>query len=529
MALRYRELQAPTVIQPGYYDGGSREAAAALSDTLGAFGKLATDYGVKQGTARGEQAGAQAGASGNPDFKKGMWLMTAYGQAFNNSAMRSYAIKSEADAEDQAARLEVQSADNPDTFRQLYGQVAQETLKHAPPEARAVLTDLYNKRMIEGVARLSRGQATEYNKQARSDLAEGIGRSTDRIARLRSTDDPTQHALADQEEAKLGLMIDGSQRDGTLSAVEAQALHKDAYDQAITQTVQTRFDNELGNPYGDPVKFIQNLQEQNKTSDILSPEQEDKLTGSLFAQLRDRNALRTEATTAQRLEREQRWQEGEKTATELWLGHRLNNTTLLRMVSSGDLDPGLGRILASSLTSAASEGPSDPRALMEATLDLDKLDERQLLTYPGLSRGDRESLIKKRAENATGWRATQQAREGEQRIDRSLGIAPGTMTATLSDAQKTARQRAMTSWYNQVDALPPLERQAKAISISEDVISTTISTDTQLTIERKMQSRQAVIDEYAKLGDLDEEQQKQRQLTLDALDSSISRLRAKVK
>ena len=44
--------------------------------------------------------------------------------------------------------------------------------------------------------------------------------------------------------------------------------------QIVTATVDARFEKVLNDPYGDPIKFIKNLQEANKSSEALLPDEE---------------------------------------------------------------------------------------------------------------------------------------------------------------------------------------------------------------------------------------------------------------
>src|SRR5690606_2584583 len=80
-----------------------------------------------------------------------------------------------------------------------------------------------------------------------------------------------------------------------------------------------------------------------------------------------------------------------------------------------------------------------------------------------------ELLLLKREQEAS-WKGTQAAREADARIERALGILPGTMIQSLSDEQKAALDQAKTEWYNEVDKLPPAERQGAVLSVAEDVI-----------------------------------------------------------
>lgn len=486
--VQYRQLSAPEAVDTTQYNDGSAAAATKLAATFKDFTNDSSVLGQEMSSSEGAKAGDLAGAVGDPNLHEGFTKYTAYSQAYNNAATRSYAIRSEGDAEETAARLEVQANNDPTLFQATFGAVRDATLAQAPPEARGMVADVYNKRMAEGMTRVITAQQEEFKKQARVDVSEGIARSTDRIANWQASDDPTLHAQADDEQVKLGLMIDGAKGDGTLSQTEADSAHIMAQRSITEQTVTYRFKNEMNNPYGDPVAFIQRLQDANRTSETLDPQEESKLVTTLFETLRQKNALDTFDKRHNGTLEQMRYEVGDRSATSQLLAGQLTQKTLLDMVTSQNLKPETARTLLDQLNKG-DETKDDPKSVFDVKTDLLNYTDEEITSKPGITWKTKAELIDERNKEALGWRGTQQAKEGEGRIERALGIVPGTDRKMLSDDELTQLQQAKTTWYNQVDAMDPAQRQGSAISTAESVIGTYI---------RKQKSDEAVSQRTAK-------------------------------
>jgi hypothetical protein len=576
-AERYRDLQGRSLLETGVVQPNAGDATARLSQVFKNFESEAWDRTGVLRAQKGQQEGADAGARGQPQLRTGLKATTAYGQAYNNAATRSYLVKAEADAEETAARLEVDSGTDPERFRATFGKVRDEVLKTSEPTLRAALGELYNQRLGAGLQRIEYARAREVRAEQRATTSEGIGRAIDRIGQLRAEaipggvtgllvpgnidlqnrprvlnpngsvstvlsmsigteqgevliprvsesgkiltpqqaieqyrrtgkhlgifDSPqkateyagslhtSQAAMldADEEEVKMSLLIDGALADGTLSRTEAESLKLDAHRGILKKTITARFAREFDSPYGDPIGFIEHLREANKTSEALPPEEEAKLQDELMAELRERNALRAARESSLMDGLRLRWLQGDRVATAAMLSGTLTQRQLLQMVESNQLDPSDARTLLNELQTGDTF-KSDPRELFNVETNLLSLDEKEIATNRALSWADRSRLISKRRDESAGWKATQQAREGADRIDRALKIAPGVMRAALSPEEAEQRDQALTEWYQLVDALPPEERQLKAIELADQVTSKVIKRNASSEVE-KIQGR----------------------------------------
>jgi hypothetical protein len=527
MVERYRDLQRPSMLETGIVDQSSARTMQQLADTFKSFEEKANNGVSLLRTQQGQEEGAQQGATGDPQLRKGLRSLTAYGRAYNNAATRSYLISAEADANDTATRLEGEAGTDPEKFRATFGKVREEILKSSDPALRGALDEMFTQRMSSGYQRIEMARQAEVKSEQRATTAEGITRAVDAIGRLRASDDEESFFRAEEEEAKLGLLIDGAVADGTLSVTEGAALKVDAARAVVKQTVVSRFVRELDNPYGDPIGFIEKLREANKTAEALPPDEEVKLQDSLLAELRERNSLRSAKMTAENNARSLRYLEGDRSATASLLSGRLTQRQLLQMVEADRLDPADARTLLNELQ-AGDPGNSDPRELFSVETNLLETPEEDIRANASLSWADRSRLIQKRREEAAGWKGTQQAQEGANRIDRALGLAPNTMRAALSEEEARQRDTALTEWYNLVEALPPEERQSKAIELAEQVNSRVIKSNARDEADRVRSRLQRMKATYGSQS-LSKRKQEEYDKEVARLDARLKELEAKSK
>jgi hypothetical protein len=525
----YRDTIRPSLIDTNIPSSGEAQAAEALARSLKDFERLGTDT---IGTIREEQGrreGAEAGRTDDPGFRTGMRSLTAYGRAYNDAATRSYAIQSEAAADEAATRLELEAGNDPEVFKATFGARRDATLKAAPPEARVILSEVYDRRMAAGVQRLIGAQGIEMRNRARTDVAEGMKRSVDRIGQLLASNDPAQHAQADEELVKQSLMIDAAMADGTLSKVEGGALRVDAARAVTAQTVAYRFRAEMDNPYGDPVAFIERLKEMNKTSAALPPDEEEKLVTGLLNELQEKNALAAAGRNAQFAQQKVRWDAGEHTATQLLVDGRLTMNRISQMLEDDQIDPAIARTLRDDLK-AGNDRPDDERERFYVETTLLEHTEEEIGQNSQLSWKTRRELIAKRRDLASGWRGTQQAREGAERIDRALGLPPGgALNQMLDLTVRKQRERALTAWYDKVDALPPAERQTKAIELAEEISDDVIRGNTARRLDTMRKRLEAVKTAAGPVEEMGEQQRKDFEADIAKREAAIRALEQQVK
>lgn len=523
-ATRYRDLERPALIDTTPLETGNSQAATALAHAFKQFEGIALEPAANARAQQGQQEGTEAGANGTPEFRAGVRAATAYGAAYNNSAMRSYAVHSEADAEDQAARLELEAQNDPDTFAATFSAVRDETMKHAPPQARGTLATIYDRRLQAGVSRLSLARADELNKTARADTAEGVARLIDKAATLHGSDDIANYEEAIETEVQLGLLIDGAASDGTITQTEAVALHKNSQRQLLSQTVSARFRRVLDSPSQNPVDFIEKLRKENKTNEALSPKEEDALVDQLIGDLKQHNALMAAGLTDNNAAMRMRYEVGDREATAALFTGELTTGKLREMIVQQRLDPGRATSLANEL--ASGDKLDDTKEAFHVRTNLQSIAEADIASNRKLSWKTRGDLILKRREEAETWKGTQVAREANDRIERALGIAPGTNRDMLKPEEAEQLDQAKTTWYNEVDKLPPAERQAAVLTVAEDVVGRFIRKGKANEAQNKRKNKATYIklqrEKFGPPDQMDEQSRKKYNERLSQYDADIA-------
>jgi len=513
MATRYRDLQRPTLIDVAARStsSGASEAASALANSLASFSRTGFNTLAPIVERNLIKSGAEAGAAttGTPEFKS---TLTAYGRAYNNAALRSYAIRSEIDLDENAARVEAQAGTNPEAFRAAMEEMQKGVISEAPPEAQGILKDMYNQRTGDGLARIQTALANELRAEDQKLVEEQISRLTDKVAFLRSQDTPEAHAQSVEEEAKLFILLDAAVNDGTISAAQGRMARHAAEQGIIAETVMARFKNELEDPYGDPIRFIQDLKEVNRTAESLSPEEEAKLENSLLAELRDRNALESARRSQMAAEAQARYDAGDREATTAMLAGELTQRGLLDRIRNDSISPAIARTLLNEIQSSTAAPKSDPETLFNVSTNVLDYSELDLATMQKLTWEDRGKMIEKRRDEINSWKSTQNAKEAFGRIDRALGLVPGVMNQLLSDSERRARDTARTQLFDQIDALPPKERDAAVIPASREVIRTVISTNAGIKADKAREQLRLLDEGVDKLGGVDELSDRNRKI-----------------
>lgn len=463
MATRY---QRDTQYQPVGVDTSGIELRSNLSRALADFSQMSgRRFGAIQAQ-RGAEAGAQS--TGTPTLKSNF---TAYGRAYNTAALRNYAIEQYTEIEKQLGRLENESAADPEKFQALADGLRKGILKAAPAQARADVANLFNRRFAEGVVRLDAQRIEQQKALNRGMLEQGLQTISDAISRKAASGDPASMAEIEEDEVHFDLMIDGALGDGTLSPVEAATLRRDGKKRITSQLITGMFERQITSDGGDPIGFLETL--MNTDVSDLSDGEKQEVIGNLFTRLARRNQLASMSEQQETDLLKQRYAAGEKHATMLLLEGGLTTEKIASLVDNDYLDPGVGRVLQNELEEGGADFDDD-RERFHVETNLFEFSEDEIAQNPRLTWETRRQLIAKRRDLASGWRSTQQAREGADRIDRALGIIPGMDTGFLSEEERRARDQALTEWYDQVDALPPEERQAKSIELSETVIQKVI-------------------------------------------------------
>lgn len=474
----YRRVQQPVdMLQPWRLpSNGSAEKASALAGLFKDFSGVTGQIAQKVQTKAGAIAGAAAGATGTPGYKEGLLQFNAYNTAYNNAATRSYLIQSEAHAESTVSTLQVNAAKDPALFTQTATAARDAALKETPEQAKAEVMDAWNRRIAQGTATISAQQASDVLTHNQGVLDQGIGLSVNKIAKLHAqaaAGDATAWDQGADELAKMTAMINGAVNDHTISATDGAARLVLANKQIFSDTTRAMLQRELQtnpNPLAG-IQFIQKFQKANADNPTLSEAEEKKLTADMFTDLKEYNLMVHGTQYQVKTAEQQRYEEGDKLATSLYLRGKLTTTTLGNLVDSNDLKSER----ATSLSQLLRQDPATRNPYARLKLQNDKnfpdMTDDEIIRTPGLSAEDAQKAIAERDKRNSSYEGTQEYKDGLKNIELSLKIPPGTPTSMLTDDQKRQQSDALLDYRQQMQAADPAQRHMLADSISKKVIA----------------------------------------------------------
>ncbi len=540
-AKRFRDLQRPALIDLGARttNNGSAQAAAQLSDSLASFSRTGFDIATNLRAVAGERAGAKAGAEGVPEFRDGFRGMTAFGAAYNNSALRGYAINAEQDLEENAARMEEEAGTNPEAFRAGIDAALNGILQEAPEQTQDTLKQIYNKRASEGIGRINQKLAVELREEDRVLSEQKVEQLIENISFLRASTDPAAHLEAQQEEAKMFLLIDALETDGVLSEVEAGFARTRARDGIIFETVRQMFVNELSDPQGDPLSFMENIRETNRVSEALPPDKEELLEGALWAELRDHNALVSARATQEAASDKIRMDAGRDEAAAAFIGKELTSQGILDRLRPRDGSPPtitgqFALTLQNELNADVNNPPkSDPLTLLEYQVNILEYSEDEIWNEGGIVTGDKSALIKEREKLDQGFTKTDRYKEAVARINGELGIPRGMSTFDIGEDRARTQGRALRELWNRIEEIGndpeqgPNQRDELVLEVADDIIEVFIKKDDRrkaaIAERRLADDIEAAIEKYGPKETWTEEEREDFDDQVSTLRESIER------
>lgn len=476
----YRQLQAPEAVRTDLPDNGAAARAEELHHAFQEFEGISQNVYNKEATRAGALAGAASGNTGHPQYKQGLARLTAYGKAFNNAATGAYAVQAETQADDAATAQRIKANNNPDTFYATYTATRDAVLKEAPPDAVPMLTELYNKRLALGMAAIRGDMLTQQRDNDRKIYDDGIAKQTSRVAQLQGSKNMADHLLAEDEQVKLNLQIEGGFNSGLYSRSEADAMHYNSMRQITAEVYQTQIDDALKDPNGNPFELMErfriaheaNLANPNEKP-ILSEPEYQKLQADATTKIREWNMARAYDRRDGRTEEELRYQAGDDLYTEMLLRHQLTEKALADAVASHNLKAERATALRSLMLADSGGRPtkSTPSAYARISGDPNFLDMKiEDIAAPDLSSADAIALYKEQQHRLATWENTQAVKDGQRDIDVALKIPPGTPSASLSDDQKKARVQANQEYLATLKATDPAKRDSMAKAVAQQAI-----------------------------------------------------------
>ena len=175
MAERFRDLVRPALIDVGARSTrtGGAEASLALAESLSSFSRTVTDVGLRLQTQRGAQEGAEAGAAGEPEFKRGLRSLSAYGAAYNSAAEVGYSAKLQTDVDESIARIERESVGDIEGYQSRVAGYSEGLLAEVPERLRPRISLAIESRRSAGEQRIHAQVIAENSNEALASYLEG--------------------------------------------------------------------------------------------------------------------------------------------------------------------------------------------------------------------------------------------------------------------------------------------------------------------------------------------------------------------
>jgi hypothetical protein len=481
--------QRDTYYQPSRVPSGQAEMLGSLSERLQQFGQLAYGAYEERAIPAAELAGTEAAAAGETKLKPGI---NRVNRAYNEALIRAYALDAYADVHAKLSQFETESGTDVGKFKTAVAGYRSGMLPNMLPAAQPIIAAALQQRELEGVQRIGTLAAAEGQAEAVAASERGLDTLEDQISRLYTEGDPASVAQADALTEMYLAGIEGNVAGGLYTPRQGAAKRDEMLKNVTRHVSIGRMERAIATGH-DPVAEIERV--MNAASPVLSDEEKMLLVGDMLQRLNVHQALVAEELAQEELALKAGWAAGEKEATQLLLRGRLTVGILDRMVTDDRLDPAIARALRSALKEGGGDAVSDPRRLFNVETNLFDFSEEDIRDAPGISWKDKADLIAKRRQQEGGWRDSNNAQEAAARIDRELGIIPGTFMPSLPEKMLTARGRAHTAWYDSVEALPPDEREARAIEMAESVIQRILRDNNADEVKRLQNERDSFIKE----------------------------------
>ena len=448
-------------------DTGQAQVFATLSDRLRDFSNQIYETQVVPAVkAKAQAAGAEAGAAGTPQLKSNF---TLYGRAYNDSAVRAYAMSQYSDIEQTMGQFEAEAGTDAAKFTAKVEGYRNGALQGVIPEARPFIQQMVQERSQEGLSRITTAARVQAKETVRVQIAAGLDVMAGKVSKyfLDSTDDSIAKAQATGQ-AYLE-MVDASVADGTFSPKEGQALKDNHLKNSIEWLAAGRLEAEYSLPNGNPVNVIKAI----LANPALDDGDRQQVARNLFNRLNLLQTADREESARSDAEYKAEAEAADRDMTSLLFNGKLTMAKLDEAMRKRGLSPSRATALAEKL--GAGPGTDDARERFKVETNLLTLTAKDIENNPLLSWETKRVLTEKLNSQLGGWQDSNSSQEARRRIDNSLGIVQGIPNPLLTAEIAAKRGEALTVWYDTMLQMPPAERDARALQIADQVINTTTS------------------------------------------------------
>ena len=463
-------------------DTGQAQVFATLSDRLRDFSNQIYETQVVPAVkAKAQAAGAEAGAAGTPQLKSNF---TLYGRAYNDSAVRAYAMSQYSDIEQTMGQFEAEAGTDAAKFTAKVEGYRNGALQGVIPEARPFIQSMVQERSQEGLSRITTAARVQAKQTIQVQIAAGLDVMAGKISQYYTEATPESVAKAQVTGQVYLDMVDRSVADGTFSPKEGQAVKDNHLKNSMEWLAAGRLEAEYSLPNGNPVQVIKDI----LANPALTDEDRQQLGRNLANRLNLLQAVDQEANARSDAEFKAMGEKADRDLSAKLLEGTLTNSQIVAAIRTQGLDPGRGTALSGMLR--AGPGVDDDRERFKVETNLPAYTAKEIADNPRLSWDTKRALIAQLNSKMEGWPDSNRSQEARRRIDNALGIIPGSMNSLLSPEDAKDRGIAQTLWYNQMAALPLEQRDTSAITSAETVISQYVG---QKNAQKRLRSVQGAI------------------------------------
>lgn len=448
-------------------DTGQAQVFSTLADRLRDFSNQVYETTVAPRIKeRATIAGMEAGTAGTPELKSGF---TLYGRAYNDAAVRAYALSQYSNLEQTLSQFETEAGLDVGKFNAKVDGWRTGAIQSALPESRMFISQMVQERLLEGQARITTAARKQAMETQRTEIAGGLDALAGRVSKLYLSGNPADVAKASEYGQTYLAMIDASVADGTFTPKEGAALKNNHLKNSMEWIAAGELETQYRIPGGNPVAVIQGI----LSNPSLTDDDRQALGRNLYARLDLLQRGDAELARQQDADAKAMARQAEADLTIEMFQGTLTGAKITAAIRTRGLDPAVGRTLFDKLN--AGPGKDDDRERFIVESNILSYSAQEIADNPRLSWDTKRVLVEKRRTLEGGWPDSNNSQEARQRIDRAVGIVPGVPNPFLSQQTAIDRGQAQTRWFELMQALPPDQREAQAIPMAQQVINEVIS------------------------------------------------------
>ncbi len=233
MALRYRQLQAPVLLDDTQDNGGAA-AATALSNTFKTFEQASLGIAGDIRAGQGRREGAAAGLQSAFKPRLGFFSHTAYSEAFNTAGFASYLSKTATDIDATVDRIEQETQGDSASYAAKVAGFSKGLLSGVPKELMPRVELMLQARTAAGSTRVRAQEMEDTRQKQHADFLEGMDARASLA--MKSLDGPLGDASLVSLVTDNDLQADALVKDHVITATQAQQ-YKQAFKQKLDQAL----------------------------------------------------------------------------------------------------------------------------------------------------------------------------------------------------------------------------------------------------------------------------------------------------